>query len=275
MSLMNNKMLFSVLSLLISMTTTGQDLLENLGKEQEKQPFKDEVFGTFFGSRINLSHSVETRQKGVLELNFQSRFWNIPSDQLSFDVDKVNIRLEASYALTDKFTFGAGYGTGYNSYDAFLKYNLITQKMGKGSPFSITLLQSIAHRQKNPGIVETLGFSDKIGATSQVLIAHKFSSNFSLQLMPSFIYRAADSFLPEVSTRSRFGLGIGGRYRLGKHFSLTAEYYEIVNPIDSLTNARNLVEDKFIAKSLQPFVLKDGDLHVGFNLVYLIHTRKK
>jgi len=298
MNLMSNKILFSVFGLLLSASTVGQDLLDNLSKVQETQSLKDEVFGTFFGSRINLSHSVETREKGVLELSLQNRFWNIPSDQLSFDVDKVNIRLEASYALTDKFTIGAGYGTGYDSFDVFLKYGLITQKMNQGSPVSITLLQSFAHRQKNPGVTDILDFNDKIGSTSQLLIARKFSSNFSLQLMPTFINRAADLFLPEVSTSNRYGIGIGGRYRIAKHFSLTAEYYEIFNRIDSpqtyspfsfganweiadvllqfnVTNARNLVEDKFIAKSLQPFVLKDGDLHIGFNLVYLIHTKKK
>lgn len=295
---MNNRILFSVFGLLLSASAVGQDLLNNLSKEQEKQSFKDEVFGTFFGSRINLSHSIETREKGVLEIGVQSRFWNIPSDQLSFDVDKVNIRLEASYALTDRFTIGAGYGTGYDSFDAFLKYGILKQKMHTGSPLSITLLQSVAHRQKNPGITKQLDFDERIGLTSQVLIARKLSRNFSLQLMPTYTNRAADSFLPQTPQSSRFSLGFGGRYRIAKHFSLTAEYYEIFNRIDSpqtyspfslganweiadvllqfnITNARNLVEDKFIAKSLQPFVLKDGDLHVGFNLVYLIHTRKK
>ncbi|MFP2995773.1 DUF5777 family beta-barrel protein [Spongiivirga sp. MCCC 1A20706] len=295
---MNNKILFSVFGLLIGASVSSQNLLESLSKEQDKEPFKDEVFGTFFGSRINLSHSVETREQGVLEVSLQNRFWNIPSDQLSFDVDKINVRLEASYAFTDKFTIGVGYGTGYDSFDAFFKYSILKQKMEKGSPFSITLLQSIAHRQKNPGITRPLDFDERIGLTSQVLIARKLSRNFSLQLMPTFTNRAADSFLPETPQSSRFSLGFGGRYRIAKHFSLTAEYYEIFNRIDSpqtyspfsfganweiadvllqfnVTNARNLVEDKFIAKSLQPFVLKDGDLHVGFNFVYLFHTREK
>ncbi len=143
----------------------------------------------------------------------------------------------------------------------------------------------------------SLNFDEKLGFTTQLLIARKISTNFSLQISPSYLHRAADRFLSNVNL-NRFAIGFGARYKVGGHVSIVSEYYALIDKVKTpqsygpfalgvnwevadlqlqfnLTNARNLVEDKFIGKTLQNFNFKDGNLHFGFQATYLIHFKKK
>ena len=81
-------------------------------------------------------------------------------------------------------------------------------------PFSITLFQGGVYRNKSSlegYLVDVVSNENKFAATTQLLIARKFSKNLSLQLAPSFIYRGEENELEGVPS-SRFALGIGGRY---------------------------------------------------------------
>ncbi len=276
-----------------------EDLLDAINSIETDTEFN--TLATFKATRISIGQSVITREKGVLEVTWQNRFWNTPdSVSTAFVADKVNVRFELAYGVTDRLTIGAGYGTGYTSVDAFAKYRLLYQKdTGKKFPISVTLFQSIAHREKNPGdfITRDLDFEEKLGFTTQLLIARKFSPNFSLQFSPTYFHREADKFLPEPDT-NRFALGFGARYKISHHVSIVSEYYALLDSVNdpqsygpfalgvnweiasiqlqfNITNARNLVEDKFIGKTLQNFNFRNGNLHFGFQATYLFHFNKK
>lgn len=293
----------SIVCLLLFLSTTignaQQDLLQTIDSITKTKEFN--TLATFKATRISIGQSVITREKGVLEVTMQNRYWNTPNPESNaFAADKVNIRFELAYGVTDRLTLGAGYATGYTSVDAFGKYRLWYQKdTGNKFPVSITLFQSIAHRERNPGIFveRQLNFDEEIGATTQLLIARKFSSKFSLQVSPTYIYRAVDQFLLSRPTIHRFALGFGARYKVGGHVSIVSEYYALFNKVKdpfsygpfalgvnwevaklqlqfNLTNGRNLVEDKLIGKTLQNFNFKNGNLHFGFQATYLIHFSK-
>lgn len=279
-------------------TKAQEDLLKALDSIESQTDFK--TLATFKTTRISIGHSIITREAGVLEITSQNRFWNTtePTSD-SFAADRLNSRFELAYGLTDRLTVGAGYGTGYESIDGFFKYRLLYQKdTGSKTPLSVTLFQSIAYREKNPGDFFTRGlqFEEKLGFTSQLLIARKFSSNFSLQISPTYFYRPADGFITGVDAH-RTAVGFGGRYKIGNHVSIVSEYYALINKIEdpksygafalgvnwevadlmlqfNLTNARNLVEDKFIGKTLQNFNFRNGNLHFGFQATYLLHLKK-
>lgn len=286
--------------LFLSFTVNAQeDLLKTIDSIEPETDFN--TLATFKATRISIGQSVITREKGVLEVTMQNRFWNTPNPTSNaFAADKLNARFELAYAFTDKLTIGAGYGTGYNSIDAFAKYRLLFQKdTGSKFPVSVTLFQNIVLREKNASIYNTqsLEIDEKLGFTSQLLVARKISPKFSLQFSPSYTHIAVNKFSPGKDV-NRFMFGFGARYKVGGHVSIVSEYYALLNKPETpqsygpfalgvnwevadlqlqfnLTNARNLVEDKFLAKTLQNFNFKNGNLHFGFQATYLIHFKKK
>ncbi len=282
----------------------AQDILKDLEDETIEEP--QPTIATFKGTHISIGHSVETRKKGVLEISSMNRFWNIPRSDSersqAFAADKWNSRVGVDYGLSDRFTVGAGYATGYRSVDVYGKYRLFYQRdSGTKFPFSITLFQGGVYRGKSSfkGLISQRASGDvevpsrnKFASTTQLLIARKFSRNFSFQIAPTFIHRAEDK-LAEDGNPNHFAIGFGGRYKVSNHVSIVSEYYYVANPVDfvdtygafslganwevsdillqfKLTNARNFVEDKFIIKTENNFNFKDGNLHFGFHATYFI-----
>jgi len=166
----------------------------------------------------------------------------------------------------------------------------------KGSPLSVTMLQSSSYNSSSFA-GSTIGdtFLDRASFTSQLLIAKKFSSDFSLQLSPTFIHRGL--VLSNEDPKNHFALGIGARYKLGNHLSLVSEYYLNANKIKSfetynpfalganwelgdvmlqfmLTNSRNMVEDAFITGTRNNFNFRSPNLNFGFNATYVIHFKR-
>ncbi len=282
------------------MSMNAQGLLDTLEKEYPDTPQYE--FATFKASRLSIGHSVETRKKGILEIQAFNRFWNIPNYRgQSFVADKLNARLALEYGISDRLSFGAGAGTLDGIFDGFLKYKLVRQRSdGKGSPLSVTLFQNGSYRSKRnrpfPDVNRFDEFSDKLAFTSQLLIARKFTPQFSMQISPTYIHRSSSTF-PE-DPNNQFAIGVGGRYKLDGHVSIVSEYYYLINPLESintydafslgvnwelsdvmlqfqLTNTRAMVEDAFITQTPNNFNFKDGNFVFGFNAIFVLHLNQK
>jgi len=294
---MKNNTYHIALLLVLALVTTAksQSLLEEVEKEYTDQKVYAEA--TFKTTVLALGQSVQTRRSGTLELSANSRFWNIPLRTQGFLADRMSTRFGLSFAATDRFTLGFGATTFDGIWDANLKYKAIRQvAKGKGSPFSVTLFQNMAVRTNpNRSINQSNGFADKRSFTTQVLLARKFTRNFSLQLSPTFIHRG--SSISADDPVNHFALGMGGRYRLGGHVSISSEYYYLANPLESittfdafaigvnwemtdlmlqfhLTNAPNMAEDGFITQTRNNFNTRDGNLFFGFNATFVLHLKR-
>ncbi|MEX2567804.1 MAG: DUF5777 family beta-barrel protein, partial [Cyclobacteriaceae bacterium] len=92
------------------------DLLQILEEEEvEGEKF---IGSTFKGTRLIHGHSVETRNKGVLDFIISHRFGTINSGVKNlFGLDDANIRLGLDYSLTDRFTIGVGRSSFQKVYD--------------------------------------------------------------------------------------------------------------------------------------------------------------
>ncbi|WP_350284457.1 DUF5777 family beta-barrel protein [uncultured Croceitalea sp.] len=292
-------LLHLVLILGFSNTLVAQDLLNALEKELPQDP--NYVQATFKTTRLALGHSVETRKQGTMEISANTRFWNIPqSETQAFLADRVSTRFGVSYAFSDRFTLGTGVTTFDGIFDGYAKYKLFKQvDKGKGSPFTVTLLQNASVRTSGrPGrnFNNDTNFSDKLAFTSQVLIARKFTRNFSMQISPTYIHRNSTRFAEDPT--DHFAVGIGGRYRVGGHVSISSEYYYLANPVESITtydafaigvnweltdlmlqfhlsNALHISEDAFITQNRVNFNTKDGNLFFGFNATFLLHFKNQ
>jgi hypothetical protein len=125
------------------------------------------------------------------------------------------------------------------------------------------------------------------------LIARKFSSATSLQIMPTVVHY---NLVPTANDPSDlFSIGIGGRQRITKRVSLNAEYYyqlpdsRFPNTRNSLslgldietgghvfqlhvTNSRGMTERSFINETVGSW--DKGDLLFGFNISRVFSLKK-
>ncbi|NAS29344.1 hypothetical protein GTQ40_00015 [Flavobacteriaceae bacterium R38] len=294
--------LFIIVVFIVS-PINAQDLLEKLDKEFPDVP--NYVLATFKGNRITFGQSVETRKKGVLEINAHTKFWNIPnSNTQAFGADRVTARFGFDYAISDRFTTGFGVATFDGIFNGLAKYRLVRQKnSGKKAPIGITLFQSVSYQSRSFNHIDLPNtFARRLSFTTQVILARKFDSNFSFQLTPTFIRRNSNQF--EDSPNNHFALGFGARYKVGRHVSIASEYYYVANPVEdnsvddhlnffnpfaigvnwevsdlilqfSLTNTRNFDEATNITKTFNNFNFNDGNLHIGVSAIYVFHLNKK
>ena len=294
---MKNNLLFTLLSVVFGsiFSINAQDLLVTLDSEYPNVPQYE--ISTFKATRISIGQSVENRKKGVLQLMALNRYWNIPNKEVqSFVADKALTRFAFEYALTDNLTTGGGWTTFLGVYDGYFKYNLIRQrKQTKESPLSVTLFQNVSYRNDRAIPNNNVGFRDRLAYTSQILLAHKFTPKFSMQISPTFIHRSF--FTAEEDDKNHFALGFGGRYKIADHVSLVSEYYYVANPLKSrdtygafslgvnwdvrflqlqfqMTNTRNPVEDGFILQTPNNFNTDDGNFVFGFNAIFSLHLIK-
>ena len=299
---MKNKIIYqlsTIVFLVFNSSLNSQNLLEKLNKEFSDAPVYE--IATFKTTRIGLGHAIETRKKGTLEISLYNRYWNIPNfEGQRFLVDVVSTRYGLDYSFSDNFTFGLGY-TNYDKItDGFVKYKLLKQRQhSKKGLVSITLVQGFSHRNSensNATLYEQTTTSNKYAFTSQVLMARKLNPDFSLQITPTFIHREANSLTDDAN--NQFAIGFGGRHKIGGHTSIVSEYFYVANPLKSMdtynvfmvgvnwevsdlmlqfqiTNARNFAEDTFITRTRNNFNSKDGNFHFGFNVTFVLPTRKK
>ena len=299
---MKNKHIFKLLIgcfIIMHSTISAQGLLDKLNNEFPDKPMYE--IATFKTTRIGLGHSIETRKKGALEISLYNRYWNIPNfEGQRFLADVVSTRYGLNYSFSDNFTLGLGYTNHDKVSDGFIKYKLLKQQQNsKKGLVSITFLQTLSHRSvenTNGNIYQQNSSSDKYAFTSQVLIARKINTEFSLQVAPTFIHREKNPWTDNPN--NQFAIAFGGRHKISNHASIVSEYYYLANPLKTIqtynpfmiglnwelsyimlqfhmTNARNFAEDTFITQTRNNFNAKDGNFHFGFNATFVLDTKKK
>ncbi|KYG77891.1 DUF5777 family beta-barrel protein [Roseivirga spongicola] len=276
--------IFCLLLLLPSAIWAQEDLLAILDEETEEVETKVEAI--FKGTRLINGHTVETRDRNNLDFIISHRFGRLNGGAYEFfGLDQSNVRLGLDYGLTDNINLGIGRSSFEKTFDGYFKYAFVHQTSGKRNvPVSATLLSSISIKTLRQREFEELTFSQKIAYTHQVLIARKFSSAFSMQVMPTLIH--FNAIEPTDERNNVFAAGIGGRIKLNKRVSLNAEYYyqfQRKDPLSKnviaigfdietgghvfqlqLTNAQAMIEKGFLAETTGDFF--NGDIHFGFNI---------
>jgi hypothetical protein len=278
------------------------DLLTELEKETRAET--EYAFASFKGTRLGNGHTIETKDAGSLEFIFGHRFGAINGGAYEmFGLDQAYVRLGLDYGITDRLSVSIGRNSTDKTLDGYLKYKLLRQSTGvKNFPFSTTVLGGVAYKlspKNNSDVSADFENIDRLSYTGQLLIARKFSSAFSIQLMPTIIHK---NVVETYEENSQFALGAGGRFKLSKSVALTAEYYYNLSAPDNdnllddqrqydalalgidietgghvfqilLTNAIGLTERAFITETRDNFF--DGDIHLGFNVTRSFQLKKK
>lgn len=283
------KKIIYVVCILSSVFAHAQDdLLDVLDQEAPKNESENIVTATFKGTRILNGHSIENRKDKELEFIISHRFGRINSGFSElFGLDNTNVRFAFEYGLSDNLTIGIGRSSFEKTFDSFLKYSLVKQRRGNRSfPFAVSVFASVAAKTQEEEfpIVERT-FQENLSYVGQVLIARKFSQEFSLQLTPTFIHR--NTVREAQDPHGIFALGFGSRVKISKRVSLNGEYFLAFNESQSinarnslafgvdietgghvfqliLSNAITMIEKSFIAENTGNFF--KGDIHFGFNI---------
>ncbi len=261
-----------------------QDLLSLLGREETTEY----AAASFKTNRVINLHSLESTAGGILDVKISHRFGFLSGGLYAlFGLDLATIRIGADYGITDRLTIGAGRSSYEKTYDGFIKYKLIRQSSGlRKMPVTVAILGT--------SCIETLHwadpkrdnlFSSRFYHVAQLIIGRKFSNEFSFQISPTLVHRNLVETAAEKNDVP--ALGLAGRIKLHKRFSLNAEYIylppnqvaeEIRNSISvgfdietgghvfqlHFTNSTSMVERGFIAETVGNW--GDGDIHFGFNI---------
>jgi hypothetical protein len=196
-----------VLLLISNISFAQSDLLNEL-EQTETKP--EVVSATFKGSRLVNGQTIETRHKGELEFIFAHRFGAVNGDAYElFGLDQAFVRIGLEYGFTDKLSAGFGRNSVDKTMDAYLRYKLVSQKQN-GMPVTITAFTNAAVRvsPRKADATYDITLEDRMSYTTQILIARKFTTALSLQVMPTLVHRNTVDQSREKN--DQFALGVGG-----------------------------------------------------------------
>ena len=105
-----------------------EDLLSLL-PEEETVNF---VTSSFKANRVVNLHSLENTAGGELDIKISHRFGFISGGLYElFGLDQASIRIGGDYGITDQLMVGLGRSSYEKTYDGFIKYKFLRQKIGR------------------------------------------------------------------------------------------------------------------------------------------------
>lgn len=284
---MKMKYLYSVLLITlfsISYVKAQDDLLDILDEEVEEETVY--TVATFKSTRIVNGHTIERMKKKQLDFRVNHRFGQVNAGGYElWGLDNATINFLLEYGITDWMMVGLRRGTRNKTYDGSLKFTLLRQSTGKRvMPLSLSLFADASYKTlKRTDDVEDLPIH-RLGYTTQLLIARKFSERLSLQISPTYVHRNRVNWDEENDI---FSVGVGGRFKLTRRLALTAEYFWASHTAKNdsyfnslslgvdletgghvfqlfFTNSQAMVEDAFISETQGSWL--DAGIYFGFNI---------
>jgi hypothetical protein len=279
---------FFLLILSVSNPIWSQDIDQLL--EDAEGSSTDYTTATFKSTRIINGHSIERMQEGQLDVRISHRFGELNTGAYNlWGLDQANIHFSLEYGITNWVMVGVGRGTYQKTYDGFLKFSLLRQSTGeRNMPVSLSLFSSAAYNTLKWNKEGTLNEWDRMTYVAQLLVARKFNERFSLEINPTYVHR---NMVPtELDPNDLWSVGAGLRFKLTKRFSLLAEYYFVIPPLNDyrstttynplaigvdietgghvftimLTNSLAMIEKGFIGETTGRW--QDSGIHLGFNI---------
>lgn len=270
-------------------TSDGDDLMAMLDEDAAATPAKpDYVVATFKATRVVNGHSVENMGRGVMDFRITHRFGNVNQGIGDlFGLDQAFTRIGFDYGIADWLMVGIGRSSFLKEYDGFAKVKLLRQRTDRGMPVSVSYAGGISIRTDEVAMPEGQEFylSNRVAYSNQLLVARKFGDRLSLQVMPTHIHY---NLVPQRDDpNDLLAIGIGGRIKLNRRFTLNAEWYYRLNadefegtrnPLSigvdietgghvfqlHFTNSTGTTERAFVGQTTGNWA--DGDIRFGFNI---------
>lgn len=300
--MMNKKLLTLFAAFALSATTFGQDDLLDILNEGETD-VTNYTSATFKGTRIVNLQSSEITGAGTMQFIILHRFGAFNSNDFLynfFGLDESLVRLSLDYSFNDYINIGVGRSSRSKVYDGWLKAKILRQSTGATEmPVSLLYYGSINLNTTrfDDGIERS--FSERMSYVNQLIVARKFSDDFSLELAPTLVH--FNIVQTDEQQNTLFGVGAGARYKLTNRVALTAEYMwqstrntRLVGGVETpyndalslgvdietgghvfqlhLTNARNISDPNWMMQT--PGSWADGEIYFGFNISRVFTIKK-
>lgn len=259
------------------------DLLQEIDSTTVLETYE---IAAFKGLKIVNFESTKMVPQKQLYFVVSHRFGSIKTGiEDFFGLDQAVTRLNFVYGITDDINLGVSRSSFQRTYESSLKLRLLRQKNG-GSPFTVVLFNTVLlNTALDEELLPGLKFENRLGYTTQVLISKKMNPNLSLQLAPSFFH---DNLVAiDEQENSQFSVGIGGRHKLTKRWSVNVDYglhlnraanSPFKNPFSigfdletgghvfqlHFTNAQPMNTNTFLGQATGDW--SNGDVFFGFNL---------
>ena len=282
------KKIISLSFVWFSFSVFAQDNLLNMLGEDEESLY---ISYLFKGTKVVNGQSVELLSKGVLQFTVQHRFGTLNSGVYNFyGLDNSQVRLGFDYGVKDWLSIGLGRSSAIKTIDANIKVRLKRQEK-EGFPVTIASNSAIYVKQWEyaDAQLESFLFTNQLSFANQLLVAMKINRASTMQLTPTFVHYNLVKTKDEPY--DKFSLGIGGRQKITRHFSLNAEYfYQLNDKADNnmlsfgfdietgghvfqlhLSNSPAMIAPEFVAQTNGSW--PDGDIYFGFNIsrVFIIN----
>ena len=214
-----------------------------------------------------------------------------------FGIDNANTQLKFLYGLTNNFTIHIARSGFQETIDVGAKY-LLKSQYTDGFPFAIAVFSSIAaNSEMKKQNFPKLRFENRLSYVTQLLISRKFSKKLSLEIAPTFFHENTlrdildannTVIMPNPQDNSQYAIGVGGRYKFAKRWSVNMDYAAHLNRANQsiyknplsvgvdletgghvfqmhFTNSRAMHESGYLGQTTGDWL--KGEIAFGFNLV--------
>lgn len=290
------KKIWLLISLMLPLMLCAQD--ELLNELEESLSTDTTVRAAFKGLKVVNFESTKLAHKNSLVFIVSHRFGTVKNgfDDF-FGLDEAVTQLKFIYGFTDWLNAGIARSSFQKTYGAHLKYRIFQQNT-IGNPITVAGYNLITvNTELDKDAFSDLKFSDRLSYTSQLIVSHKASDRLTVMIAPTYLHEnlATRSFvmLPDETLlefdeeNDQFAVGVGGRFKLTKRWSVNVDYGIHLNrnknsvyndPLSigvdletgghvfqmHFTNAQPMFENGFISRGSGDW--GEGDFYFGFNL---------
>lgn len=214
-----------------------------------------------------------------------------------FGLDNANTQLKFAFGLKDWLTVHVSRSGFQETYDLGIKYLLISQKT-EGFPLTIVGFNSLAINTEMKKVnYPLIQFENRLTYVTQLLISRKVTEKLSLEIAPAYFHENIvrdildennEVILPNPQDNNQYAIGLGGRYKFAKRWSVNMDYAAHLNRASQsvyknplsigvdletgghvfqmhFTNSKAMHESGFLGRTTGDW--SKGEISFGFNLV--------
>ncbi|MBL7923789.1 MAG: hypothetical protein JNL88_06295 [Bacteroidia bacterium] len=280
----------SILS--VCLPALAQDDPEQILREAEHKA-KSFTLATFKTTRLINFHTLETCGERTLDFRVSHRFGPVNSGAENFwGLDGgASIRLGLEYSYDGRLQVGLGRTSYQKMLDGFLKYRLLRQKDGGGTPLSVTLFAGMYCTMAKDPLKKVTGFDrydkfySRLSYSYQIIAGRKFGEKFSAQIAPWLVHLNQVEGI--LDANDSYGVAAALRYKVTRSLAISTEYAYRINSYSErdyydsfgigfdietgghvfqmhITNSFGLVENQFLPYTDTKW--GNGGIRIGFNI---------
>lgn len=212
----------------------------------EETPSITPVKNTFENSVMINNQTTQVNSKNELGFMIQHRFGVMKDGSDLYGVyAPANIRLGLNYGVTKKLSIGLGVTKSRMQYDLELKYKILNQSKGGGSPVNVTFYSNVARSEAASSSIKNqegkLNENNRLTFFNELMVSRKIDNHLSVQA--SLYYAHVNIVDSATLTHDRLGFSFIGRYKFSPQSSVLLGYNQNLISFDkdwkSLTNAKD------------------------------------